>query len=501
MYKALIADDEAPIREGISGYLSEMGLFSEVYTCKNGAEALEAALKHAPDLILTDIRMPVMDGLEFLSRYARSPHNSRMIVLSGYSEFEYAREAMRSGVSDYLLKPIDNQLLAEKVLQQIAELKSAEDDAHLAEARLLSSALAGDPEALQILSERGGDTPYMVAVCAIAPLMGAEGDYVELVAKRFAGAVQAIGHPAQHTLKYGVPVAVVPFPDKLPDPLQIARKLRRAIEVDPDRYIVRVGVSRMYTCASLINRPYREALYAALRCLRTSVPAAGYRPSPVTYDHAAFLNSAEALKTVTVKAVNKGDPESVRRASGDLYQFLSAGKYGDEANVLFLQQTLQAALDRPDTNARLSFKQPEQLLSRMICCKRFDEIEPLFRDALLHASAPAGDDVRGACPGAMMGEILQYIDQNLESDLTLSGVSTRFFLSESHLFRLFKNKTPYTFNEYLTRARVRKACELLATTNLKIYAVGDRVGFKNTKYFATLFKEQTGMTPSEFRNW
>jgi len=214
-----------------------------------------------------------------------------------------------------------------------------------------------------------------------------------------------------------------------------------------------------------------------------------------------FLNGTEALKVATVKAVHKGDPEGLRRASSDLYRFLSAGKYGDEAGVLFLQQTLQAALDRPDTSARLCFKQPEQLLSRMICCQSFEEIESMCRDVLLHASALASDAHRGAAPGAMMNEILQYIDQNLESDLTLLGVSARFFLSESHLCRLFKGKTSFTFNEYLTRARVRKACELLTTTNLKIYAVSERIGFKNTKYFATLFKELTGMTPSEFRNW
>jgi len=501
MYTALIADDEAPIREGIRGFLSGMGLFSDVYACKNGAEALEEALKRAPDLILTDIRMPVMDGLEFLRRYARSAHHSRLIVLSGYGEFEYAQDAMRSGVADYLLKPIDNQLLSEKVLQQLAMLRIAGEDAKLAEARLLSGALADDPEALQILSGRCGDTPYMVAVCAVAPLEDAEGDYMELVAERFSAAVREVSHPARTTLKYGVSVAVFPFPDMLPNPHQVAHTMHQAIALDPSRYAVRIGVSRMYECILLINRAYREALYAALSCLRASSPTAGYHPSPVSYDHAAFLNGTEALKVAAVKAVHKGDPDGVRRASNDLYQFLSAGKYGDEASVLFLQQTLQAALDRPDTSARLCFKQPEQLLSRMICCQRFEEIESLCHDALLHASSLAGDEARGASPGAMMGEVLQYIDQNLELDLTLSGVSARFFLSESHLCRLFKNKTSYTFNEYLTRTRVRKACELLTTTGLKIYAVGDRVGFKNTKYFATLFKELTGMTPSEYRNW
>ncbi len=500
MYTILIADDEAPIREGISIFLSGMDLFSQVYTCKNGAEALEMAQRHEPDLILTDIRMPVMDGLEFLRRYAQSAHRSRLIVLSGYGEFEYAQDAMRSGAADYLLKPIDNQLLYEKILQQIAMLKTAGEDAKLAEARLMSGALADDPESLKILSERCGDTPYMVAVCATAPLEGAEGDHVELAAERFSAAVREVSGPARITLKYGVPVAVLPFPDLLPDPHQVASALHRATALDPGLFAVRVGVSRMYARISLINRAYREALYAALSCLRASSFAAGYLPSPVSYDHASFLNGTEALKLTAIKAVHKGDPDGVRRASYGLYQFLSTGKYGDEASVLFLQQTLQAALDRPDTSARLRFKQPEQLLSRMICSPRFEEIDSLCRDALLHAASLA-DEVGGASPGAMMGEVLHYIDQNLEQDLTLSSVSGHFYLSESHLCRLFKKKTSYTFNEYLTRARVRKACELLTTTSMKIYAISERVGLKNAKYFATLFKEQTGMTASEYRNW
>lgn len=128
MVKLLIADDEKIIREAVSELIDWNGLGVQITgLCKNGLEALDAIMDTAPDIVMTDIRMPGMDGLELIEKIRRLDPRIQFIILSGYQEFEYARRALRFGVQEYLLKPIsEEQIVAavEKAKQSFLDLRT-----------------------------------------------------------------------------------------------------------------------------------------------------------------------------------------------------------------------------------------------------------------------------------------------------------------------------------------------------------------------------------------
>lgn len=121
MFNIMIVDDERSVREGIKRFLSgQEGLFDEVYGASNGAEAMEILKEKEPQIVLTDINMPYMDGLEFIETLKKQKTDIQTIVLSGYDEFSYAQRAMRNGVEHYLLKPVNRKELLE-LLNQMKE--------------------------------------------------------------------------------------------------------------------------------------------------------------------------------------------------------------------------------------------------------------------------------------------------------------------------------------------------------------------------------------------
>lgn len=122
MFSVMIVDDEKSVREGLKNYLSRQeGLFDEIFSAVNGEDALLVLEEKTPQVIITDINMPHIDGLEFIERLKRRNQQTQIIVLSGYDDFSYAQRAMRSGVEHYLLKPVDRKELV-TLLGQMKEI-------------------------------------------------------------------------------------------------------------------------------------------------------------------------------------------------------------------------------------------------------------------------------------------------------------------------------------------------------------------------------------------
>ena len=123
-YKVIIVDDEYLVRTGLRQTVDWQSLCAEVVAeCENGAQALDAVIKHSPDLIISDVRMPVMDGLMLAEKLAERGYDGAVIFYSGYSDFEYVRKALEYGVSGYVLKPVENKMLVEKVAETMAALE------------------------------------------------------------------------------------------------------------------------------------------------------------------------------------------------------------------------------------------------------------------------------------------------------------------------------------------------------------------------------------------
>ncbi len=124
MYKVLLVDDEPWILRGLRGFFVSMGdAYSVIGEAENGRDALALAQREKPDIVITDIRMPDMDGLAFVAALRENHLRARVIMLSGYAEFEYARQALRLGVDNYLLKPLDRRELRETLQKIAAEME------------------------------------------------------------------------------------------------------------------------------------------------------------------------------------------------------------------------------------------------------------------------------------------------------------------------------------------------------------------------------------------
>ena len=123
-YGMLIVDDEYLVRRGVRETIDWQAIDVEIVgEATNGKQGLEAAIRLRPDVIFTDIRMPVMDGLEMIEKLKEADYDGAIIIYSGYQDFEYARKALEFGVVTYLLKPFNNQDLVNKVREALAELE------------------------------------------------------------------------------------------------------------------------------------------------------------------------------------------------------------------------------------------------------------------------------------------------------------------------------------------------------------------------------------------
>lgn len=527
MLGVLIVDDELLMRIGLKSIIQwEEEGFTILGEAANGREALELAGTHRPDLIITDIKMPVMDGLELIREARRLDLGGQFVILSCLEEFQYAQEALRLGAADYLIKsdmkPSQLQQVLDRVRKRAVRLPGGrsgeippgsyrESIGYLKET-LFKELISGFKAAGDVLANRESlrirlaDEPMVLMKLRINHFEQLRRKYVEQDEK---------------LLRYSVAnILEEILPRKRAKEIIVMNSAEYVLLLDlgPEGRIVRGEIER---AAAKIQTAMKDFLKLTLS-IGVSGPASGfdglkraYQEADMTLD-ALFFESGSGLSFYdhTRSRENREDCLFIdRSAMRKFRQDTESGSEGALAFLNSLKDTMLLEGCSKQTARSVYIRMLTVILSCFPSLPEPNEAGLTVYESILHEESLEGlhRTVTGYLEQcrAQMSEhesSRSYAEQASElimllyaEDISLQSVADRINVNASYLSRVFKQETGENFVSFLTRLRMEKAKHMLKDKNVKVYEVAERVGYPNTAYFSKLFKKLSGMSPEEYR--
>lgn len=507
MIKVVIVDDEKMIREGLQSILPWRELGYEVVAAgANGREGLEHYEQHRPELMIVDIRMPGMSGLELIEAIRKKGGAVRFLILSGYADFEYAKQAIKLQTDGYLLKPVDEDELQQHLLK-LRELIEAE-----AEQRRLS---ARPPDREQLLRELldGQAEPAAAKAVGLTWASGRiillrlnidspEGDEIireiaERLGRRLDEAGRGVVFGYQQYLALAIKCSDAPNAGLA----WTKELLEGALEGLHVTWIAAAGdvvadvdgwpTSRA-TAQALLTDAFR---YDGNRILtqydRPSVPG------DVSAESRLFPMSPAALVDTLYIAADAGNLEAARRLLEDTgRQWLAVG-IGEQELKSRLAQATASVIHRLAQHRPELAREPGSHAAELLEAYR----KPHFSEVIDSVMQTLGAVVTRLDQGTadqQIKRLLDVIHRNYSQQLRLEMLAAAFNYNSAYLGKLFKSKTGEYFNTYLDKVRIEQA-KVLLEEGLKVYQVAERVGYLNPDYFHAKFKKYVGVSPTGYR--
>ncbi len=517
MYKVLLVDDEILIRNKISQRMpwEELG-YHLAGTCENGQEAISFIEKEPVDLILTDICMPYVDGLE-LARYVYEfARKTKVVIITGYDEFDYAKKALEYHAFSYVLKPITvaelvNSLKEVKtVLDEESESLQMrtyyEDSYTVLKNQFLIDLMMGKIEAA-VLAEKqkefqldfsGGS--YCAAVLYSHSGLDKQerNDLLKVFHNEFSKDVRIF---------LGIEEDFVVFLKK-ENSVQVKKEivlvcmrmmeLVKEVEGRESFFLLGVCVSRL----SDINISFEKAMevkeYAYLEIEFNLYQWEGYQKARMEGDRRFEQNEREKR---FVLAVQSNLLEDIKHDM-DLISQECREKWIEKNRVIVLYQSMILAVMNSLESLNIAddslFRKEQEVLSGLFECRFLSQMEERVLDFFTTAMETMNRN-RGTYGKQQAALAMEYLAEYFfDSNLTLQVMCEKLAISVSYFSSAFKSYTGMTFVEALTKKRMEKALELLHNTSMKTYEIAEKCGYTDPNYFSATFKKMMGMTPREY---
>lgn len=525
MVKLLIVDDEEHLVESMKASITwkEVGI-REVLSAYSGKQALGIMEQEAADIVITDVRMPGMNGIELIGEIKQKWPDTVCLLLTGHAEFEYAQEGLRHKVSHYLLKPVkDEELLA--AVREVAGNMQAERErlrvylhsqamVHrnmpVMRANLLNNLIQGREWPEGKLDEQL--RLYEIPVCV--------GDSVSLILIRAEDHHQYYSSSDMRIMGYAIHNIVE---EMLADGYRswscedIYGNLLFIINRTPDHItdqhlenladeIRHVAGQLLHLSLAVILSPSGpfpgclEELYQ--RCVATARLHTGYEG-----DFVVRL-SAEPVKTsahiigplysppLLPHLLEAGNWEAARGKLNEIFDEWRNKYNGSGEHLTEIYYALISAFVYfVHKNGRLL---ADYRLQDPLTLKGAGEME-YWAIRMLDRLQEEVTTEQSESRHSLVTQIQQYVQLHLPDDVSLQAIADHVYLHPTHVSKVFKRETGETISEYLLRLRMEKAVYLLKDSRYKVYEVAGRLGYKNPTYFIKVFKEHFGVTPQEFR--
>ena len=466
MNKILIAEDEKFIRMGLKTMVQRAPIpVGEILEARDGEEALELLRQHTVDLLITDIRMPKMDGIQLVNQLGIMGLCPMILVVSGYDDFSYAVEMLRSGASDYLLKPVERERLYE-ALEKLEEQFQRRQAADEKENRQVRQALR------QLMLEPANGSPEWEKLAAQCAGRFFPGPYVGF----------CVGGRAE-SLRPG-PLCLRGAGRELfcAVPVEEAEQLAAALPRPAGRSGVCQGLEQLHLCYQRAYAAWQRSFFSGTLCEAPGEPPR--QPIDLSARQLAGLvglaRGQEAIRLLRGEAqgVAQGEksPDAFARLCADLIRQLSAS----------YQNLIELAGD-PERFARL-WDFPS-------CQSYLEELEQ-WMDAFCGKAAEEFSDYENK---QKIRQGVQYVQQHFREPLNMAVVSNYVSMNYSLFSLLFKQYTGGNFVSYLQKLRIDEAKRLLETTDWRVNEIGRNVGFSDEKHFLKVFKSTVGLSPTEYR--
>lgn len=522
MLKVLLVDDEHFIVQGLLVLIDwEAEGYEVAATASNGLEALEYLKTNTVDLVITDIAMPGMNGLELLETVRREQiSEAGFVILSGYSDFAYAQQALRGGCMDYLLKPVGREeLLA--ILRRYNHLsentkQERQDHERFEEAYLARNIIAllfgkHDEFNLDYVKKRmqlsEGVRYIEIEFFGSQDVDAEEGELRELQRKLYQNCRKLLKEDSAHCVydvsqdrvSFGVGFLYCDYMAARAGctEREYLQELCRKLEVLMQRDI-RMLVGKKVPDIRQVSASYGTAcILRPLEAFHSGKPICVYEDEAQVKQGGIVL-CVESLDAL-FNAIEQNEPESIRKNVDRLFlEMQQSGLERDSVNLninylLFRLVHLASELD--------SEADQEEIL-RFISSGAFDGVSRGGRQHLAMFACAYADyltQLRQNISSGVLAEIEKEIRRNYRENLTLRELGKKYYINSSYLGQIFRKKYGQSFKDYLSNYRIGEAVKLLLNTDKRISEIAEEVGYKDGDYFIRKFIEQKGCTPSRFR--
>lgn len=463
MYKVLIVDDERIVREGIANVIDwqENG-FILLSTAIDGIDAYEKIKENVPDIVITDIIMPGMNGLDLIEKTSEEYKDITFVILSGHGEFDYARKAMKFGVKHYILKPCDEDMII-PVLEKIKQEKVGK--------------IEKDKFKLIVLK--------IDQKCDLIEKFALKNIACELI-KEDRVCLSSIIEDSVIIIINSIDL------DKLNDIFaEIKEKFFRFFKA-----VISIVVSNENSFNN-IQEMYNEVQ----ECLKYEFYLG--EGNIITNNDVKFedIDATTEFKfdyDAIGVAIKTGDIESINLKIKNFFNIIDRRKLEIEIAKTYCIELFLVIIRQQEVNEVRKYSKGINKIDNMNTLRQIYKYIKDIADEI----AKKNYENTNKNYGMVINEVVKCIENNISNEkLSLIWIAKEIlYMNENYLGKLFHKQTGEKFSQYVMRVRMEKAKELIVNNDYKIYEIAERIGFAdNTQYFSQVFKKYTCYTPSDYK--
>ncbi len=515
--KVLVVDDEKIIVDGIKLLIEESGYrFDAIFTAYNAADAIEVIKTENIDILFTDIKMPVVDGFELITK-TRVYAQPEIILISGFAEFEYAQQALNAGVLGYILKPIDeaqffsvlkkavNKRLkynAQKRASAHGEKELNDISGHIGQ--LLNSVFDGqqisseDAAFLEENLKSSDESEYQLITFHIDIANDLDADlsivmeevhaYAEPFFKEHIKNVTVFFFESDNGKKLE---CLCVGKSSMDDTQSVCENFLREFSccVPVDMYIS-ISDTRKKLTRELYTHS-QEAYYE--HYVKRSKRVHCYNASSLQ-----LVSGIEKDLNIIDVAICNDDMSGLRKILDKVFSSVYIMQSGLSLRAVYFLVANTVILTFNRLKVEIMAGAVDELLSERSLreMKSISELSEYIYgvvfDVLVQQKQHKGTHMT-------IMKVINYVDANFDKDLSVKQLSNQFGLTPNYLSQIFKKETGENFAVYLNKLRIKRSCELLKSSNIKIYEIGRLVGYNDSQYFYRVFKKYVNQTPIEYR--
>lgn len=538
MYKVILVDDEEEVRNGILKKIDwkEYG-FEIAGQAENGKDALDLTEKVIPDVVITDIKMPFMDGIQLSEQIRKKFPSAKIIILTGFDQFEYAQKAIKLDVSEYVLKPVSSKELISvliKVKNKIDDEIAQRDNVQVLKEHYIKSIpilrekfLASliqnklNKNEIQTKARNFGinfeGENYLVSALCIDlnnnyhSEVNCESGLIDDELLNFA--VFNIAEEIVNKYKLGIifrynEYIIVISSSKEDNGEKLTSQtiaILEEIKMYVEKYLkvaINAGVGDIYNNISDVSISYKNAISALdyRTVIGNNKPICISDVEPVQSNKAVF---DELKEQSLVSALKVGTVKEIKAVLDSIFEEFINTKTTYKDYQIYLLEILTTILKVARAlaiNTNDIFDLNYNFVTEMYCFKEIEDVKHWFTGTCIKISEYISKRRQDTC-NSLINEAKDFIQNKyFESDMNIDKVCKHLHISPNYFSTIFKKETKLTFTNYLTQIRMEAAKELLRTTNLKTFEIADKIGYTEPNYFSYCFKKSFNISPSEFRN-
>ncbi len=506
--KVVVVEDEIRIREGICALIEKM--FPEIEiagSAENGRAGLECIRKSNPDIVIMDIKMPVMDGLEMLSEAQKCGHDPKVVVLTAYSEFSYAQKAVKLGVSDYLVKPIVVQEFAQ-TMRKVQNLCKQEQKRTPEMMGNLSNVLLGFLHGTTVLDDSmekyleqkfhiQRESPMLEVIIYIGNTYAEEKENQK---RRVSKLLEQKTDIEYSLVELEYDSSLLLFLYHYPSRQEIERWYQHEIFRLQNLYQewqISYGITEIIGIEN-IKEGYQQLLqYMDWNIVLGNDVLISY-PKIRKIQTEVCIYPME-LENQTKAALCIGDEKKVLEMIDKFHHYFSDGKVYTpkeikESYVRFLWNILNIA--KEIGSVRYGDINYQSLIDRIMGAKTSSELKNACDIVMDRVGMDQGKMEAISLP---VRRARSMIHEFYADGITLAEIADRLNITQEYLGNQFHKELGENFSSYIRNYRIGKAKELLIATQMKQYEIAEKVGYTDAKYFARVFLKTVGMSPAEYR--